>query len=362
MRIDVLDGKRGVIKVKVECEDDLWLLSLMISPGDLVRGVTTRDVSLGYEKRRLPMVLTVEVKKIEFQPFTNRLRVHGVVVEGPDRFGVKGSHHTLNVDVGSEVTIFKKSWNPKILNEVLKFAKPYKVILVALDFDEYAIAILQGQGIRIVDEKSISIPFREEAFERAKNEVVSVLASRIVEIASREGIDVVIVASPGTLKEEIAERIRELNPKMRIYLDSVANGGYAGIQELLHRDTVSRILRDNAVIEASKILEEFDRLVIKNPNRVAYGLKHVYIAASIGAIDTLVVTDELLFSLSDNRLIKDIIDKATECNAKLIIVPTDTPVGQRIKYLGGAIAILRYSVDIDSIDLGVNGNESELKS
>ncbi len=358
VRIDVVDPKHGVLRVRIEHEDDLWLLSLLLSPGDRVRGVTTRDVSLGYEKRRVPMVLTVEVKKVEYQPFTARLRIHGVVLEGPDRFGVKGSHHTLNVGVGSEITVFKKRWNPQMLEEVLRFAKPYRVILVAVDFDEYAVAILQSQGVKIVDERRVTLPFREEAFENAKETLISRIAKNVVEVAEREGIDSVVVASPGSLKEEIAEKIREMNPKLRVYLDTVANGGYPGIQELLHRDVVRNIIRDNAVLEASKIVEKFDELLVKDPNRVAYGLKQIRIAASIGAIDTLLVTDELLLSSIENEVVREIIDEATKRNSRLVIVPVDTPVGQRIKYLGGAIAILRYSLDLESLERSIGESNS----
>ncbi|NPA97655.1 MAG: mRNA surveillance protein pelota [Crenarchaeota archaeon] len=349
MRVDIVDGKRGVMKVRIDSEDDLWLLSLLLSPGDKVKGLTTRDVSLGYEKRRIPMTLTIEVRKVEFQPFTNRLRVHGIVVEGPDRFGVKGSHHTLNIDVGSEVTVYKKQWNPRILDELVRFAKPYKVLLVAVDMDEYAIAVLRGQGIKIVDERSVSIPFREDAYEQAKRSLIASLAKRIAEVCRREGIDIVIVASPGSLKDEIAQKVKEVAQELRVYTDTVANGGYAGIQEILRRDTISRILRDNAVVEASKIIEEFDKLIVKQPNRVAYGIDYVHAAARIGAIDTLVITDEALFASSENSEVKKTIDEAVNKNARIVIVPVDSPVGQRIKYLGGMIAILRYPVDLEPI-------------
>lgn len=350
MRIEVLDPKRGVLKVRIEHEDDLWLLSLLIAPGDRVKSLTTRDVSLGYEKRRIPMVLTIEVKKVEYQPFTNKLRIHGVVLEGPDRFGVKGSHHTISVSVNSEITLFKKDWNSGLLEELLRFAKPYKVILVAIDFDEYAIAILQSQGIRIVDERSISLPFKEDVFEQTKEAALSRVAKTVVEVAEREGIEAIVVASPGGLKEELAEKIRELNPKLRIYIDTVANGGYSGIRELLHRDVIRKIIRDNAVLEASKVMEQFDVLLMKDPNKVAYGLKHVYIAASMGAVEVLLITDELLFSSINDEMVRRLINEVTRKNGKLIVVPTDSPVGQRIKYLGGAVAIFRYPLDLESIE------------
>ncbi len=351
MKIDVIDSRRGVIKIRVECEDDLWLLSMLISPGDLVKALTFRDVSLGYEKQRLPMVLTIRVLKTEFQPFTNRLRVHGVVVEGPDRFGVKGSHHTINVDVGSEVTIYKQNWNPRVLDELLRLVRPIKALLIAIDFDEYTVALLQSQGIKVLDDRSISLPVSDRTdFEYYRDRVVKELAKRIVDIASRTGTDIVVIASPGELKNYLRREVQELNPKLRVYTDTVANGGYAGIQELLNRDIVRKILSDLAVAEASRILEEFDRYLVKDTNRVVYGLDRARIAAELGVVEKMVIIDEILFTYDNIKLIvekmlRDVVDR----NGRVVIVPTDSPPGQRVKVLGGVVAILRYSVDIESI-------------
>ena len=346
----MLDWKRGVLRIRVDSEDDLWLLSMLISPGDLVKGLTVRDVSLGYEKRKVPMVLTLRVQKTEFQPFTNRLRIHGIVVEGPDRFGVKGSHHTINVDVGHEITVFKAEWSPQILNELLKLVRPIKVVLVALDFDEYAIAVVQSQGMKIVDEKTISLPISDDRLEHEKQRVVEQVAKRIVEVCAREGIDVVIIGSPTALRDEVRERVLELNPKLKVYTDTVANGGYAGVQELLRRDVVRRVLQDLSVEEAEQILDEFNLLLVKNDKKVAYGVDHVEIAASIGAVEKLVVVDDMLSSFGDDRLrIEKILRMVAESRGKIVIVPASTPPGQRIKMMGGVIAILRYPIDLDSV-------------
>ncbi|HDI02128.1 MAG TPA: mRNA surveillance protein pelota [Ignisphaera sp.] len=350
MRLEILDQKKGVLKIRIDSEDDLWLLSLLITPGDFVKAITTRDVSLGYEKRRIPMVLTLRVLKTEFQPFTNRLRIHGVVVEGPDRFGVKGSHHTINVDIGHEITLFKQSWSPKLIDELLKLVRPVKLILVALDFDEYAIAVVQSQGMKIVDEKSISLPIRDDRLEKVKPMILREIASRVVETAQRYNIDVIVIGSPGSLKEELRDYIKELSPNLKVYLDTVANGGYAGIQELLNRDTIRQVLEDIALAEASRVLEEFDYFLVKDINRVAYGLEQVEFAAKIGAIDKLVIVDEMLSLVDENRLrVENILKDVAEKKGRIVIVPTNSPPGQRVKLLGGIIAILRYSIDLDTM-------------
>ncbi len=350
MRIEIVDDKRGVLRVRIDSEDDLWLLSLLISPGDLVKALTTRDVSLGYEKRRIPMVLTLRVSKTEFQPFTNRLRVHGIVVEGPDRFGVKGSHHTINVDIGSEVTIYKQVWSPRLLDELLKLVRPIRLILVALDFDEYAIALIQSQGLKILDERSISLPISDDRLESAKEAALREIAKRVVESAQRLGVDTVIIASTGSLKEELRDLVRELAPGIKVYTDTVANGGYAGIQELLNRDSIQRVLRDIAVAEAAEVLHEFDYLLVKDIGRVVYGLDDAELAAEMGAVEKLVIVDEMLSSFDEARQrVEKLLKSVAEKRGRVIIVPTDSPPGQRVKMLGGVIAILRYRLDVESM-------------
>ena len=111
MKIVATDLRKGIVKVRIETVDDLWVLKNVIKVGDVVVGRTLRDVKIeGEGKRRLPMILAIKVKNMYFQPFSSRLRVHGIIIEGPDGYGLKGSHHTLNIDVGSEIGIVTVSY------------------------------------------------------------------------------------------------------------------------------------------------------------------------------------------------------------------------------------------------------------
>ncbi|MEM3980610.1 MAG: hypothetical protein QXF79_05085, partial [Ignisphaera sp.] len=350
MQLEVLDDRHGVIKVKIDSEDDLWLLSLLLAPGDTIKALTTRDVSFGSEKRRIPMVLSVRVEYTEFQPFTNKLRIHGIVLEGPDRFGVIGSHHTISVGVGSEMVITKSHWDKKLLDEVMKITRAINILLVAVDFDEYAIALLQMQGLKIVESKNVSLPLSDEMFEEEKKILVEELARKIVEVAQRYNVEAIVVGSPGNLKVEIKEAIENLGREFKVYLDTVANGGYAGLQELLRRDVLGSIIRDSAIAKATKIIEEFEKLLVKDINMVAYGVDNVALAAGLGAVKKLAAVDEMVSGFDETRqkiekALKDVVDK----NGDIVIVPSDTPVGQRIKMLGGVIAILRYPLELDLI-------------
>lgn len=355
MRLEILDGKHGVIRVGIDSEDDLWLLSLLIVPGDFVKAFTTRDVSIGDEKKRLPMVLTLKVLKFEFQPFTNRLRIHGVVVEGPDRFGVLGSHHTVSVGVGSEVMVFKNVWDEKILDRIFKFVKPVNILLVSVDFDEYSIALLQMQGVKVVDEKNVSLPVSDEGFEEAVENLVNRLAKEIVDVAHRYRVDSVVIGSPGDLKYRIKKTVEFLDNKLKIYIDSVANGGYPGIQELLRRDVVRSVIKNTSVEKAEEFLETFEKFLAKNPNMVAYGINHVETVARIGAVEKLLIVDEMLSSFDEiRRKVEEILRIVGEKDGTIIIVPGRSPPGERAKMLGGIAAILRYAIDIDWLNRDEN--------
>uniref|UniRef100_A0A7C2ZPP8 Protein pelota homolog n=1 Tax=Ignisphaera aggregans TaxID=334771 RepID=A0A7C2ZPP8_9CREN len=350
MRLEVLDKKHGVIRVRVDSDDDLWLLSLLLAPGDVIKALTTRDISLGNEKRRIPMVLTLRVERLEFQPFTNKLRVHGIVVEGPDRYGVIGSHHTISVGVGSEVTIFKNEWDERILEELIDITKPVNILLVAVDFDEYSIALLQMQGLKFIDDKNISLPVSDEGFEEEKKNLVEELAKKIVDIARRYNVDAVVIGSPGNLKNEIKDAIEGIDKSLKVYVDTVANGGYAGIRELLSRGVVGSVIRDSAISKATEVLDEFDKLLVKDTNMVAYGIDSVEMATRMGAVKKLLIVDEMLSSFDETRkrvesMLKEVINKS----GSVVIVPSGTPVGERVKMLGGVIAVLRYPLDLSQL-------------
>ena len=48
------------------------------------------------------MILTVRVEAVEFQAFTTRLRIRGIVIEGPEKYGVVGKNHTHSIEPGRE--------------------------------------------------------------------------------------------------------------------------------------------------------------------------------------------------------------------------------------------------------------------
>ncbi len=349
MKITYKNLRTGEVRVVPETEDDLWLLQMVIAPGDIVIARTTRDISFGDGRSsRIPMTLAIRVKNVEFEPFTTRLRIHGIVVEGPERFGVKGSHHTLHIDLGNELTIVKEEWSKPLLNKLEKaVTKGLKAIIVALDYDEYGIAIAQEQGLKIIDEGSLGVPGKEDPNrEDILKSKIKQIARTVIDTARRHNIDVVIVASPGFVKDILIDVLKEMNKKIHVYKDSVSIGGRSGIYEVLRRDIVRDVLRDVSSIEAERVLEEFMLLLVKNPDRIAFGLNEVYEMARIGAVEKLLVLDELVrsYDIEERRLVEEVLKLVDKYRGEVKIVSSRSPAGEKLRGLNGIIAILRYSV------------------
>ena len=110
MKILYKNLKKGEVRVKVENPEDLWYLSNIIDPGDLIRGHTLRKIKIGGEEQRKTrtqkrrVLITIKTEKVEFHQYANMLRVLGVIVEAPDDVH-KGSHHTFNLEENSTATI-----------------------------------------------------------------------------------------------------------------------------------------------------------------------------------------------------------------------------------------------------------------
>src|SRR6266545_498007 len=108
MRVLHRDPKTGEIKIRVENADDLWHLHNLVRDGDLVRASTYRREDVKTDKVRpergekVRVTLTIRVEGVEFQAFSDRLRITGVIVEGPQDLG---RHHTLNVAVDDVLSI-----------------------------------------------------------------------------------------------------------------------------------------------------------------------------------------------------------------------------------------------------------------
>src|SRR5437773_5882464 len=142
MRVLHRDPRTGEIKLRVENADDLWHLHNLVLPGDQVRASTDRREEVKTDKVRpergekVRVTLTTRVESVEFQAFSDRLRITGVIVEGPQDLG---RHHTLNVGVGDDIKLVKQTWREhhmRRIKEAIDATERPQVTVLAIDDEE----------------------------------------------------------------------------------------------------------------------------------------------------------------------------------------------------------------------------------
>lgn len=354
MEVEELDKKKRRIRLRLEAEDDLWTLRTVLREGDIVTAKTTRDVKVSEtgEAQRKPMILSVEVKGVEFQPFSGSLRVKGIIIDGPDKYGLKGSWHSFSFKPGMELVVEKPGgWSRSLLERVSKKRYTGKAVVAAVDYDEYAIALIGVQGLKILEEGDIYLPGKDDpSREQALEKELAGLANRIAEYAAKNNADTIVIVGPGFLKELLAERTRVLLPGKKILVDDASMGGVKGVEEALRRDKVSEALREVEAVRAERILEEFNRLLARDQDMVAYTPRDVARVSRLGALDKVVILDELLYSPDDEtrRLAEEILENSEKYRAEVMIVPSKSPVGRLLLPFGGVIGLLRYKVPMDA--------------
>lgn len=350
MRVIEEDLKRGTVKLLIETIDDLWVLFNVIKEGDVVYAKTTREVKFGdgSEGSRLSMTLGVKVQRVEFHQFGENLRVGGLIVDGPEKFGVKGKHHTLSLGVGDIITVIKEEWEPTELEFIKRFAtRRDPILLVAIDYDEVCIGVLREQGIKYLWEESLNLPskvYQTDYTALIRGFIERALAVTL-EVARRENIRALVVVGPGEVRDSLKSELQG-KVSVPVFSDYTSSGGCQGVKEALRRDIVREAIGGLNIIRAKDLIEEFKRLVVEDQDLVAYGIDEVHYVSLIGAIKCLLVADELLKDPDDSRrgLVLSALRNAYRQGAEIMVVPARSDVGVELLGFGGIIAILRFKL------------------
>ena len=348
MELRVLDSKKRTIQVVPRSEEDLWTLAMYIREGDKVRTVVLRDVAgrEARQKERRPIEVTLRVESVEFQPFSGSLRVFGVIEEGPERFGVRGRHQSAYITLNQPIVLIRdEGWGDKVLKKFMESGPRGRAVLVAVDYESAAVAIMTPTGLKIVLEQDLSLgPKDDPARERRLEEALAQLAEASVREASQAGASVIGRASPGQIREVLAEKVRSLAPHLHIITDSVSGGGLEGIHEVVRRDSVLKALREMDSVAAQEVVEEFLRRISTDPSLVAYTLDDVTFAAEAGAVERAVIIDEYLYASDDEQRerFRRLMELIEQKGGRVIIITRDSPAASMIFNMGGVVAILRY--------------------
>jgi protein pelota len=342
MRVLHQDRQAGEIKVQVETLDDLWHLYNIIAEGDIVISVTYRRDESKTDKLRAErgekkrMVLGIKVEKIEFSESESRLRVHGVIVEGPQDVG---SYHTLNLGESDVLTIRKADWTNATLERVkraVEDSKKPKILFVALENDEAVIAVARQFGMQEI--ARIYAPSTGKMYEQKEDRNYFEDIIQKVKQAAEPGVPLVVLG-PGFAKEALVSLGKEKEPEVFAHASIYHTGqaGMAGIHELMKEGLGTEIVQGSRAAVETKVVEDVLTEIAKEGN-VAYGPAEVERAVMMGAVETLVVLD----SVVRQNKIGPLMTQVENSRGKVVVVSERFEAGKKLEAIGGIAALLRY--------------------
>ncbi len=333
--------------------DDLWHLSYVLEPGDLVSGDTTRRIQRSDDQmrdtggEREHMHVTIEVDDVEFARFANRLRVGGEIV-GCSREDQLGHHHTLNVEERSEITI-EKRFKPDQMERIEEAEQATENPDVAVVTVEEGAAYVHTVAQYGTEEyASFTRSTGKGDYAQPRTQLFSELGSAL----SHLDVDAIILAGPGFTKNDARDYIEDEHPEVaeRITTTVDTSGvGDRGVHEVLKRGAVDEVQTQTRISEEAERIDELMERIAEGA-KAAYGVAQVAEAAEFGAVEDLLVLDERLRDERQGRGdwdvdVNEIIETVEQKGGDVTVFSAEFDPGRQLKNLGGIAALLRYRLE-----------------
>jgi len=347
-----VEGGLERVTLVPESLDDLWHLTYVVEPGDLVGGDTHRRIQRKDDQmrdtggEREHMHVTLDVESVEFHKFANRLRISGVI-DRCSREDQLGMHHTINVEERDEITI-EKHWKPDQKDRIEEASE-------ATDQPDVAIATIEEGEAHIHTVAQYGVEERgtftgttgKGEYARGREELFGEVAAAL----NRMDADAIILAGPGFTKQDLMDFIEENYPDLPSKITTVDTSGVGGrgVHEVLKRGAVEDVQAETRIAEESELIDELTEQ-IATEGKAAYGIEEVEKAVDFGAVEHLLVLDERLrrerAGEGDWEVdVNDLIQSVERQGGDVTVFSHEYAPGDQLRNLGGIAAVLRYRLD-----------------
>jgi len=329
----------NIYHIRLEHEDDLYHLNLILDEGDMVRALTERREATQSDRirkergKKQKMKLTIEVKNVEYQSFGKRLRCHGVIAVGERD---QGSHHTLILESGDDFEIGKTNWLSHQKKRLREAAQPTVTALaVAIESDSITIAELRTYGIRELKTLNRAGSGKSTGGEELKA-FYGRTVKQLVDVHIKNAV--IVVIGPGFLKEDFVAVGRDEAPQIfkECVVENSGQGGMTGIHEAVSRGTLPNAVTQIKIQEEMAAVERLRDALSRD--MATYGKKEVENAIDVGAAESMLILSEKTRSKEGRKLL----NLADKNRTSIIEVSSHHHGGEMLAGLGEVAVVLRY--------------------
>jgi protein pelota len=341
------DPKHNRCSLTAESAEDLWTLRRLISQGDIVITRSSRVVKREDEfsrpdkGERVKVTMALSVDEVHLDRSIERLRLRGTIVEASDESVTAAGSHSITISPGHALTLRKERWSP-LDTQLVKPSrgKTPRFVLVAADRREAGIGTLSGSHLSISTTIDSGLGGKMVE-EQSPQPYVSKVAGVVVQIY-QEG-DRVVVAGPGNFKNAIANQIRAhpTSPQVSI-VEGLDLTGSDGVRALIKTPAFQEVAKESVVVETQKLVAEAVRRISESDPKVVYTLPRVSRAASAGAVESSVVSDDVFGGGVDEPQLVQVLNQIETTGGRVYLADSSMEYGKQVSSFGGIIALLRY--------------------
>eukprot|EP00771_Trimastix_marina_P002363 gnl/Trimastix_PCT/3493.p1 GENE.gnl/Trimastix_PCT/3493~~gnl/Trimastix_PCT/3493.p1 ORF type:complete len:379 (+),score=115.49 gnl/Trimastix_PCT/3493:58-1194(+) len=361
--------RSGYIYMLPEEIDDMWHAYNLIQVGDQIQSRTMRRIqkgSIATESQRIQLTLRIEVSRIEFDPSGCELRITGQNVLQSEHVKM-GQFHTMTLERNRAFSINKPRWDAMHFEHLDLATDPRKSAEVA--------CVLMGEGLahiclithaltHVRQRISMPIPRKNargsthgQAMTRFYDAVICALQQHV----DFEVVKCVVVASPAFIKDDFykymlgrpGDQCGALHRnRSKFVLVHSSSGHMQVLKEVLAAPAVQHLVQDTKAAGEVHALNAFYEMLSQDPDRALYGPRHVAYAHSLGAIQTLLLSDSL-FRNADVRQRQHFVRMVQEVRrggGSAHVFSQMHVSGEQLAQLTGIACITRYPLpDADDV-------------
>ncbi|AWR96695.1 peptide chain release factor 1 [Acidianus sulfidivorans JP7] len=336
------------------------LLSLYIPPGRPIADVLNnlrQEASISQNiklKRTRDAVETAISAAIDRLTSINKVPDNGLVLFCGENFDTE-DFKCYMFSPPEKITIYfyrtDKTFHTEFLEDMVEENEIYGLIIV--ERDEATIGILRGTRIQELEEIEGFVPGKhmmggqsqrridriiEEMYNNFLKEVGEKVNAYFLPYIEEKKMKGILLGGPGYAKNDFYEgnymdyRIKNLILEPLVDL---GDQGEAGLREMVMKS--KDVLKNQKYVEVEDLLDEIKYHLAKDDGLVVYGKEEIEKAISLGALDSLVV--------SEDSEAEKIGSEAEKIGAKVYVIGDEVPESEWVrKTFGGAIGKLRFRI------------------
>mmetsp|Transcript_29216 Transcript_29216/g.64627 ORF Transcript_29216/g.64627 Transcript_29216/m.64627 type:complete len:382 (+) Transcript_29216:312-1457(+) len=362
----VKDGQ-GTVKMVAEEAEDMWHAYNLIREGDHVTATTFRKVNkdsgVGAETERIKLKLTIEVESVDFDAEGGIIRLRGKNLTESEHIKL-GAYHTLELEVQRAFTLEKTAWDALDLERVSTACDPkLSADLAAVLITEgLAHVCLVGSSTTLIRAKiEANLPRKRGAaaagYDKAWTKFLDAVLAAVVRHVDFSIVKCLVIAGPGFAKEQFKEHLeaeavrREIRALIEhrdcIVLAPASSAYKHSLKEVLAAPGIASRIKDTKAAREVEALQEFYKMLSDEPARALYGPGHVFAAAELGAIQTLMISDNLfrINNVEKRKRYAALVDGVREAGGEALIFSSLHVSGEQLTQLSGIAVVLRFPLE-----------------